>query len=131
MPRNAFNQALRLLPNPQPRLNQKVYCEHVLFPLLVAAAEHSRSGWDVGRVPWGLSAAQLARGASLPENETPGLAASRAPTLGGALKPPWEGETRIHLCFTSGETEALGDDRLALRSPGNGKGPRLQSRLFL
>lgn len=123
VPRNAFNQALLLLPNPQPQLNQRVHCEHVLFPSLVVVVEQTfRLGCRKG--PGGLSAAQLAHGGRSP------LPSSQAPTLGGALKQPGEGETWFPLCFTSGETEALGDDRLALRSPGNGRGPWLQSRLY-
>lgn len=71
-PRNAFNQALLPLPNPHPRLIRRVRSEHVLFPALVAVVEHRRSGWDVGRVPWGLSAAQLAPGGPLSPARQPG-----------------------------------------------------------
>lgn len=73
-PRNAFNQALWPLPNSQPWLNQRVLCEHVLLPLLVAVVEHRRSGWDVRRVSRGLRAAQLAHGGLFPCEGDPGPA---------------------------------------------------------
>lgn len=44
--RNAFNQALWLLPSSWPRLNQRVHWEHVCFPV-GAVVEHRPSGWDV------------------------------------------------------------------------------------